>query len=154
VQGLTFGTSITYSDFSYDSYILRSISGTGAATDVDYSGKEVPSVPKMNMSFSLAYNKLLSDNVIGFAKTQFQTVGKMYVNDQNNAETEGYSLLSLTLGAELFTGPFSFILSGGGMNLLDKEYVGFININATNGRFYEAGEPRNFFGNLTISYSF
>lgn len=154
IQGLTFGTSITYSDFSYDSYILRSISGSGTASDADFTGKEVPSVPKLNMSFSLAYSKLLRENIIGFTKAQFQSVSGMFVNDANSAETEGYSLFSVTLGTELYSGPFTFILSGGGMNLLDKEYVGFININANGGRFYEAGEPRNFFGNFTVSYNF
>ncbi|MCC6550062.1 MAG: TonB-dependent receptor, partial [Ignavibacteriaceae bacterium] len=91
-------------------------------------------------------------NMIGFAKTQIQTVTGMYVNDANSAKTSDYTLASVTLGTEIYFDKFSLILSGGGMNLFDRQYIGFININATGGRFYEAGEPRNFFGNMTLTY--
>lgn len=152
IPGLNAGLSLTYSDFTYDEYLARSIDAAGITTDTDYSGNEVPSVPRLNASFTLGYNRLITGNMIGFAKTQIQTVTGMYVNDANSSKTSDYTLASVTLGTEIYFDKFSLILSGGGMNLFDRQYIGFININATGGRFYEAGEPRNFFGNLTLTY--
>ncbi|MCK6613670.1 MAG: TonB-dependent receptor [Ignavibacteriaceae bacterium] len=152
IPGLNAGLSLTYSDFTYDEYLARSIDAAGITTDTDYSGNEVPSVPRLNASFTLGYNRLITENMIGFAKTQIQTVTGMYVNDANSSKTSDYTLASVTLGTEIYFDKFSLILSGGGMNLFDRQYIGFININATGGRFYEAGEPRNFFGNLTLTY--
>lgn len=152
LPGLNAGLSVTYSDFSYDKYTARSIDASGIASDTDFSGNEVPSVPKLNTSFTLGYSRLITENMIGFAKGQIQTASGMYVNDANTAKTGEYTLASVTLGTEFYFDDFSLILSGGGMNLFDRQYIGFININATGGRFYEAGEPRNFFGNLTLTY--
>ena len=78
----------------------------------------------------------------------------MFVNDANSTETDGYQLLNSTLGLEAFFGNFSLLLSGGVNNLLDQKYVGFININSSNGRFYEAGEPQTFFASLKLNYVF
>lgn len=78
----------------------------------------------------------------------------MYVNDANSDETEGYQILNSTLGLEMFLGNFNLLLSGGVNNILDKTYVGFININSSNGRFYEAGEPQTFFASLKFGYQF
>jgi hypothetical protein len=51
-------------------------------------------------------------------------------------------------------GNFNILLSGGVNNILDQSYVGFININSANGRFYEAGEPQTFFAALKFGYVF
>jgi len=42
----------------------------------------------------------------------------------------------------------------GADNIFDERYVGFININSTDQRFYEAGAPRNYFANLKIGLNF
>ena len=78
----------------------------------------------------------------------------MYVNDANSDETDGYQVLNSTLGFEMFFGNFNLLVSGGVNNILDQTYVGFININSSNGRFYEAGEPQSFFATLKLNYVF
>jgi len=58
------------------------------------------------------------------------------------------------LGIDYRIGKINILLSGGLNNILDKRYVGFVNINSTSGRFYEAGEPRTFFASLHLGYTF
>ena len=66
----------------------------------------------------------------GFIKGTYQSISGMFVNDANSVETEGYQVLNSTLGLEMFAGNFNVLLSGGLNNILDKTYVGFININS------------------------
>jgi len=96
----------------------------------------------------------VQDGRAGFIKGLFQSLSGMYVNDANSVETDGYQLLNSTIGLEMFLDNFNILLSGGVNNLLDQKYVGFININSSNGRFYEAGEPRTFFASLKFNYVF
>ena len=157
-DGLKAIVSYTYSDFSYDEYSAIAIAldsvGTITTSTEDYSGNIVPSVPKHNLFLSLEYKHQLTPMLNGFIKGAYQSLSGMYVNDANSVETEGYQILNSTLGLEMFAGNFNILLSGGVNNILDKTYVGFININSSNGRFYEAGEPQTFFASLKLGYQF
>ena len=53
-----------------------------------------------------------------------------------------------------FFGNFNLMISGGINNLLDQLFVGFTNTNSADKRFYEAGEPRNYFGSINLGYVF
>ena len=157
-EGLKAVLSYTFSDFKYDEYSAVSIDldSVGQITTAvqDYGGKIVPSVPKHNLLLALEYKHSISENIIAFAKGTYQTIGEMYVNDANSDKAKGYQVLNSTLGFELFWGRFNMLLSGGVNNILDQTYVGFININSSNGRFYEAGEPQTFFASLKFGYQF
>ena len=157
-RGLKAILSYTYSDFNYDEYdaVVIGVDSLGEITTSagDFSGNVVPSVPKHNLLFALEYTHRLTSNLNGFIKGAFQSLSGMYVNDANSVETDGYQLLNSTIGLEMFLDNFNILLSGGVNNLLDQKYVGFININSSNGRFYEAGEPRTFFASLKFSYVF
>ena len=48
----------------------------------------------------------------------------------------------------------NIVLSGGCLNLTDRRYVSFVNINSATGEFYEAAAPRSWFGGLNIGYHF
>ncbi|HRP94333.1 MAG TPA: TonB-dependent receptor [Ignavibacteriaceae bacterium] len=157
-DGLKAIISYTYSDFSYDEYSTIAIAvdsvGTIITSSENYSGNIVPSVPKHNLFLALEYKRQLTPYLNGFVKGAFQSLSGMYVNDANSFETEGYQILNSTLGLEMFLGNFNVLLSGGVNNILDKTYVGFVNINSSNGRFYEAGEPQTFFASLKLGYQF
>ena len=157
-DGLKAIVSYTYSDFSYDEYSAIAIAvdsvGSIITSSEDYNGNIVPSVPKHNLFLALEYKRQLTSYLNGFVKGAFQSLSGMYVNDANSFETEGYQILNSTLGLEMFLGNFNVLLSGGVNNILDKTYVGFININSSSGRFYEAGEPKTFFASLKLGYQF
>ncbi len=156
VFGLRLRTAYTYSDFTYDSYVARSMDfdtlGNLVVLDRMFSGNVVPSVPKHNFSVSLAYTRVLHDNVTGFLKTHFMSVSGMYADDLNSERTEGYNILNLSAGLDLVFDRFNVLLSGGVNNVANKTYIGFVNINSSQKEFYEAGEPRNYYGGLTLGY--
>ena len=157
-EGLKSTLSYTFSDFVYDEYAAVTIDVDSLdeiiTSSEDFSGKVVPSVPKHNFLFALEYKHPIASNLNGFIKGTYQSISGMYVDDANSDETEGYQVLNSTLGFEMFFGNFNLLVSGGVNNILDQTYVGFININSSNGRFYEAGEPQSFFATLKLNYVF
>lgn len=158
LEGLRLTLSYTYSNFKYDSYSAASIDldslGNIVTEEKDFSGNFVPSVPEHNLLTSLEYEHSFSYDLTGFIKGSLQYISGLYVNDANDDKTDAYTLLGTTIGLDYRIGKINLLLSGGMNNILDKRYVGFVNINSTSGRFYEAGEPRTFFASLHIGYSF
>ncbi|HEX2786509.1 MAG TPA: TonB-dependent receptor [Ignavibacteria bacterium] len=156
-KGLTLQTAYSFSDFKYDQYTAVSIIDVGGNIDTvfqSFSGNIVPSVPKHNASMNLQYNHDITNNLTAYAKVNYRHVSGMYVNDQNSAKTNGYNLVGTTLGLDWRMDKFNLLLYGGLNNITNVKYVGFININSANGRFYEAGEPQNWFMSANFGYTF
>jgi len=158
IEGLHLILSYTYSNFKYDNYDAASIDldslGSITTQKKDFSGNYVPSVPEHNLTTALEYEHYFNYELTGFIKTSLQYVSGLFVNDANTDKTEDYSLLGATIGFDYKLGKINILLSTGLNNILDKRYVGFVNINSTNGRFYEAGEPRTFFASIHLGYTF
>lgn len=157
IKGLNLKTAYTYSDFKYDEYIARTIedsSGSIVTRDRDFSGKIVPSVPEHNFSIDLSYQHKISKNVTGFVKGNYRYVSKMFADDGNTAENDSYNILNSSAGLDLQFDRFNVLLSGGVINIFDKIYSAFININSTKKQYYEAGEPRNYYASLRFGYTF
>lgn len=151
---LNFQTAYTFSDFSYDTYEALTIDENLDTTTQNFSGNEVPSVPKHNVYFALSLNQEFSTGITGFVRGSFRYVTGMYVNDANSDKTDDYSLLNAGIGLDMVFGNFNLLISGGVNNIFDKVFVGFISINSSTGRFYEAGEPRNFYAGINLGYAF
>lgn len=156
VKGLTLKGAFTYQNFKYDEYFAGSIDSTGTLTNVNFSGNYEPSNPKMFISGEAMYQYTFSKKYTVYLKSNIQNVGEMYVNDANtdSLKTEAYSLINAQLGIDFNFNKFRVIAYGGLNNITDQKYVAFININASNKDFYEAGPKRNFFGGLTLAYMF
>ena len=160
IGGLNLQASYTYSNFTYDEYIALSITEDQDTLTQDYSGNVAPSVPEHNLFFALAYNQTITDQITGFIRGSMRYVSEMYVNDANYfsetdpGTTEAYTMLNAGIGLDMVFGKFNLLLTGGVNNIADDVYVGFININSSNGRFYEAGEPQNFYGGINLGYAF
>ncbi|MCS7052999.1 MAG: TonB-dependent receptor [Ignavibacterium sp.] len=158
IQGLKLSLSYAYSKFKYDEYKAISIEvdslGNIKTKIRDFAGNFVPSVPEHNIFTSIEYEHNFSYELLGFIKGSLQYVSGLFVNDANEDKTSDYTLFGLTTGIEYKLGNFSMLLSGGMNNIFNKKYVGFININSTNKRFYETGEPRTFFASFRIGYTF
>ena len=153
-DGLKAILSYTFSDFIYDEYETIILDAIGDTSFANYSSNVVPSVPKHNILFGLEYKHQITSNINGYIKGTFQSISEMYVDDANSEQADAYQILNSTMGFEMFLGNFNILLSGGINNILDKTYVGFININSVKRNFYEAGEPRSFFAALKFSYIF
>lgn len=156
VKGLTFKGSYTYQKFKYDSYLAGSIDGGGNLTNEDYSGNIEASNPDMFFTGELMYQHTIAKKYTLYAKTNFQHVGAMFVNDANtdSLKTASYSLINGQVGIDCNFDKFRLVAYGGLNNIADKKYVAFININSDRSEYYESGPMRNFFGGLTLAYMF
>jgi iron complex outermembrane receptor protein len=159
IEGLNLQASYTYSRFIYDEYIALTIDDNLDTLTQDFSGNLAPSVPMHNLFFALAYNHSFTTGITGFIRGSVRYVSEMYVNDENyfvdnNGRTEDYTTLNAGIGLDMVFGKFNLLLSGGVNNISDLVYVGFVNINSSNGRFYEAGEPQNFYCGINFGYAF
>ncbi len=154
VKGLTFKSAYTFNDFKYDTYNALTIDQNGNQTSKMYDGNIVPSVPKHNISVDLMYDYNFNSYVRAFVKGNYSYIDKMYVNDANTENAESYILLNSLIGIDLSYKGFSLLANIGINNITDKQYVAFININDANGRYYESGPKRNFFGTLNLGYNF
>ncbi len=152
IDGFKLKTSYTYSRFKYVDYSAMVVRSDLTISEEYFSGNFVPSVPEHNLNIGLNYEKVISLNTEFFAKLSYQFVSGMYVNDKNEEKTNSYNLFNLLAGFDQKFGNFNILLSGGVNNLLNRKYVGFININSTSGRFYELGEPRTYFITLNLGY--
>lgn len=158
VRGLKFKTAYTLSNFEYDNYIAQTIEldsvGNLVTREKNYSGNIVPSVPKHNLNTTLSYEYKVIENITSFIKGSYQHVSGMFVNDANSEKSSDYNIVNALFGADVVLGKLNISLSAGVKNVFDLSYVGFININSTNKRFYEAGGPRNYFGSIHFGYIF
>lgn len=157
LYGLRLKAAYTFSNFKYDEYIARSIvldtPGNYVIRDDKFSGNVVPSVPKHNVSLALSYTRILHENITSFVKTHFMSISGMYADDLNSEKTEGYQVLNVSAGFDFVFDRFNLLVSGGVNNIANKTYVGFVNINSARKEFYEAGEPRNYHGGITLGYT-
>lgn len=157
-KDLNLTLAYTFSDFVYQEYIAQTIEidneGNITEEENDFAGNIVPSVPENNLYFSLSYAHPLHKKISAFLKFSYIGVSGLWVDDANSDKTDAYNLLNAVLGFDMVFGKFNILLSGSMNNMLDEVYVGFTNTNSADRRFYEAGEPRNYFASLNLGYRF
>jgi iron complex outermembrane recepter protein len=153
-EGLTLQASYTFSDFVYDDYIALTVDENLDTLTQNFTGNSAPSVPKHNLFFALAYNYPITNQITGYIRGSIRYVSGMYIDDANSDKTADYTIFGTDLGFDMTIGRFNLLISGGINNIADKVYVGFININSSSGRFYEAGEPQNFYAGIRLGYIF
>lgn len=152
-EGVEFTTNYTIADFSYDDYTATVYGPSGTKIE-HYTGKVVPSVPKHIVSLILNYEFEVLKNVSCLLLWDCDIVSSMYVNDGNTESTPAYFYANPMVGLTLTLGETHAVAFAGINNIFDRRYAGFININDYTGRYYEAGEPRNVYSGLNISYQF
>lgn len=157
-RDLNLGITYTYSYFTYLEYEAKTIEvdslGNFIETTRDFSGNFSPSVPRNNLFVSLSYARPFGKHVSLFAKVSCNAISGLWVDDANSDKTDAYALLNGLVGLDLKFGHFNAMVSGGVNNILNEIYVGFTNTNSADGRFYEAGAPRDYFVSLNLGYTF
>ena len=158
VKGLTFKSAYTYSNFEYIEYSALVINTAPVFSQAveNYSNNIVPTVPVNLFNNEIGYSNTFGKYYTAFIKGSAKYVGSMFVNDKNvdSLKTEDYLVLGAQLGLSFTYSGFNLTAFAGVDNINDKKYVSFININDLNGRYYEAGPKRNFFGGLKLGYIF
>lgn len=154
VDGLEIVSNYNYAFFKYTDYVARIYHNDGTFTDEQYDGNILPSFPRHIVNLILSYKYRVNRQITILAQADGDYIDKMYVNDKNSEETGSYSYFNSLLGVTAEFDRFNLLFSVGLNNIFDRKYVGYININDSNGRYYELGQPRNFFSGLNIEYKF
>jgi iron complex outermembrane receptor protein len=81
-------------------------------------------------------------------------VGAVYADDANTASAASYALVNWRAGIERRLGPWrlhGFVRID---NLLDREYVGAVIVNAANAQYYEPSPTRQWLVGVSAAYAF
>src|SRR5690606_40531838 len=111
VKGLNLNAAYTYSNFSYNNYLLASVDSLLQVSYKDYSGNIVPSVPEHNLYTAVSYAHPITPYLTGFAKVSNLYISEMFVDDANSDKTDSYSLVNLTLGFDFLFNRFNLLRS-------------------------------------------
>jgi iron complex outermembrane receptor protein len=114
----------------------------------DYSGNQLPSVPKN--AFSIALDAALRIGL--YTNLTYFYNSEIALNDANSEYADSYNLLSARLGfKKQLTPRFSLNIFVGGENLLDETYSLGNDINGFAGRYYNTAAGRNYFGGVSLA---
>ncbi|TBW27578.1 TonB-dependent receptor domain-containing protein [Gramella sp. KN1008] len=119
----------------------------------DYSGNEIPGTPEYLIAPGMEVK--LKDFS---AKFNYQAFGEIALNDENTEYTSAYQLLNLKLDYDLtLSRDLALQLNFGIINLLDEHYAASVVTNAVGfggsaPRYYYPGNPRNYFGGMSVKY--
>ncbi len=121
----------------------------------NYSGNEIPGIPEYMITPGMELNyKNLSANL------NYLAFGEMTLNDSNSEYTSAYQLLNFKLDYDLqLSNNFDLGINFGINNILDEHYAASVVTNAVGfggsaPRYYYPGEPRNYFGGVSLKYNF
>lgn len=120
----------------------------------NYSGNELPGVPE----YSLIPSAEVEFKNFGFY-LNYQAFGRIALNDANAAYTEAYQLLNSQLRYSNNLGKLDYSFKVGANNLFDEAYAASVVTNAVgfggaSPRFYYPGNPRNYYGSISVKYRF
>ena len=121
-------------------------------TDVcnDCNGNRMPGIAR-NMGFaSLGWQPETG----WYAGTDVRYMSDIEADDENSAKAPSYTVVGLNTGYKLDYGNWMLDVFGRVDNLFDREYVGSVIVNESNGRYYEPAPGRNYGVGLSVAYRF
>lgn len=130
--------SYTYSDFSYDEYVLD---------EEDFGGKMLPAIPPHFLSLQVAYESEKGLNL----RLQHRFTAEFYANDANTASEPAYQLTDLSMSYRLPLRNTTLVPFFGINNIFDTQYSDNVRINAFGGRYYEPAPGINFYGGVRLN---
>ena len=137
LAGLTTYFNYTYSDFLYKSY---------QTTAGKFDGNVLPGIPKHNIYGEIRYFPSLGL----YAIAQVRSISKIYADDANTAQNEGYLTVNLRAGYKKKMGNFQLEPFVGVNNLFNEIYNANIQINATANRYFEPASGAFVFGGVSL----
>jgi iron complex outermembrane receptor protein len=139
-SGLSADLSYTYSDFTFEEFVDQG--GSNVA------GAHLPGLPRHFGYAGLSYR---SENGL-FARLESVYSGKLYADNANTAEVDGYVVTNLRASRELVSGNWLVRPYVGINNVFNERYYSNIRINAFGGRYYEPAPDRNFYAGVVVRY--
>jgi len=132
----------TYLDATYRS--------DDVCSDSSCNGNRIPGIAR-NMGFaSLGY----VPEEGWYAGADIRYLSNIAADDENSAVAPSWTVVGLNTGYKFSYGNWGMDLFGRVDNLFDREYVGSVIVNESNGRYYEPAPGRNYGVGLSVAYRF
>lgn len=151
--GFTGLLSYTYLDAKFeDNFLTCGGSTTCTAPNINVpSGNKIPGVPANVVYGEIGWSYL----PFGFSSAvEARWVDKVYTSDLNDQSADAYTVINLRFGLDQKFGGWKFNEFARVDNLFDREYVGSVIVNASNGQFYEPAPGINYTVGVSVAYQF
>ncbi|EEJ1959945.1 TonB-dependent receptor [Salmonella enterica] len=89
-----------------------------------------------------------------YAGTDVRYMGDIMVDDENTAKAPSYTVVGLNTGYKFNYSQLTVDIFGRVDNLFDKEYIGSVIVNESNGRYYEPAPGRNYGVGINLAWRF
>ena len=111
--------------------------------DVNFGNNDLPGAPRHFLLAEIRY-----DHTCGFwfAPGVEVVPHGYYVNSENNARTQAYTLFNVRMGYDYK--PWNLGVFFEGRNLMGATYAASVQVDAANRRFFEPGDGRAFYGGV------
>lgn len=123
---------------------------TNVCDDARCNGNRIPGIAR-NMGYaSFGYQPEQG----WYAGSDIRYMSDIMANDENTAKAPSWTVVGLTTGYKWSYGRMDMDLFGRIDNLFDREYVGSVIVNESNGRYYEPAPGRNYGIGLNLAWRF
>lgn len=123
---------------------------TNVCGSSDCNGNRIPGIAR-NMGYaSFGYQPEQG----WYAGSDIRYMGDIMANDANTAKAPSWTVVGLTTGYKWSYGKMDMDLFGRVDNLFDRNYVGSVIVNESNGRYYEPAPGRNFGIGMNLAWRF
>ncbi|WP_181016692.1 TonB-dependent receptor PqqU [Klebsiella quasipneumoniae] len=123
---------------------------TNVCGDASCNGNRIPGIAR-NMGYaSFGYQPEQG----WYARSDIRYMSDIMANDENTAKAPSWTVVGLTTGYKWSYGRMDMDLFGRVDNLFDREYVGSVIVNESNGRYYEPAPGRNYGIGLNLAWRF
>lgn len=123
---------------------------TNVCGDASCNGNRIPGIAR-NMGYaSFGYQPEQG----WYAGNDIRYMSDIMANDENTAKAPSWTVVGLTTGYKWSYGRMDMDLFGRVDNLFDREYVGSVIVNESNGRYYEPAPGRNYGIGLNLAWRF
>lgn len=123
---------------------------TNVCDDASCNGNRIPGIAR-NMGYaSFGYQPEQG----WYAGSDIRYMSDIMANDENTAKAPSWTVVGLTTGYKWSYGRMDMDLFGRVDNLFDREYVGSVIVNESNGRYYEPAPGRNYDIGLNLAWRF
>lgn len=123
---------------------------TNVCDDASCNGNRIPGIAR-NMGYaSFGYQPEQG----WYAGSDIRYMSDIMANDENTAKAPSWTVVGLTTGYKWSYGRMDMDLFGRVDNLFDREYVGSVIVNESNGRYYEPVPGRNYGIGLNLAWRF
>lgn len=113
-------------------------------------GNRIPGIAR-NMAYAgLAY----APDQGWYAGTDLRYLSDIAADDENDVKAPSYTVVGVNSGYKWLVQNWTLDLFGRVDNLFDRNYIGSVIVNESNGRYYEPAPGRNYSVGLTVSYAF